>query len=562
MTNIPNVAKKVPMMFRAQVEGRCQLQRVYSERTNNEQPQDAELWSDEWVDKAYPTVPKFGGAQNRSYKINWRFVTNGGQDDGIIRPVIGTYGWPFYPGSSMKGVFRSACDRTQADRYCGRKLSGGDFEPGILRFHGGYPTDTAWTEGLVDIIHPQQKRQVMEETKTSAYAQISLYKPELTFGISSTEPLDAAEWETIWQIWEQALSKGLGCRVSAGYGQVADHAGETLFKCGLIGQGQAPKLLDESGEFRPNVFRAAIRRHALRLFGGLTTASNAQWLVNRLFGSVQGSGDVGLLAISFQPVRENIDSYGRGKWEQFTYDVEGDLRWLLNRPLADEHQRKALKKLIKALMHFAMVFGGFGKSWRRADHRIFYSDYAKQDAKPLIGCHWQWSEKSLAANYKVRKPENIAPFLAAVQKVAKSWIQLQNRDSKNWASSWREAWHPDKVQVWGRIAEDAEDSRAIKWFHGPYQSAIPSAKIPERSIYKSSVTGNLGRIGHLWHRMYPTVRLVKNSEDPEGKPSVKMQPRPSYLELLTLFRDNSLECAEFLEFLEQEQKMFHKLWPK
>jgi CRISPR-associated protein Cmr6 len=34
--------------------------------------------------------------QMKPYQISWRFVTNGGQDDGMIRPVIGAYGIPFY----------------------------------------------------------------------------------------------------------------------------------------------------------------------------------------------------------------------------------------------------------------------------------------------------------------------------------------------------------------------------------------------------------------------------------------------------------------------------------
>ena len=89
---------QVPKMFQAQVRGRCQLQYV---ATN-----DAERWVDEWVDKAYPDAPDFGtNVQTRSSALSWRFVTNSGQDDGIIRPVIGAKGWLFYPGSSMKGVF-------------------------------------------------------------------------------------------------------------------------------------------------------------------------------------------------------------------------------------------------------------------------------------------------------------------------------------------------------------------------------------------------------------------------------------------------------------------------
>ncbi|MBW4482996.1 MAG: RAMP superfamily protein [Tildeniella torsiva UHER 1998/13D] len=568
MTQIPDAYQKVPMMFRAQVDGRCQLQRIYPARTKAREPQDVELWVDEWVGEASdrpPNLPTTGNPQ--PYEINWRFVTNGGQDDGIIRPVIGAYGWPFYPGSSMKGVFRAVCRAVctpeQTDRYCGKELPGGDFQPGILRFHGGYPTSTDWTEGLVDMIHPQQERQVQREKRTRAFAQISLRQPHLRFGISSTVPLDAAEWETVWQLWETALARGLGCRVSAGYGQVANHTGEVLFHCTLQGQGQAAKLIDQSGEFRPNIFRAALRGHALRLFGGLTSAEQAERLVDQLFGSVRGSGDVGLLAMSFQPGQLTMGRYGRDRWQQPTYDVEGDLYWMLNRPLDNVAQRQALSNLARALMHFAMVFGGFGKSWRRADHRLFHKDYAELSSKPLIGCHWQWGEESLTRNYQVRKLESIPGFLNAVRAVAQTWVNMQTAPTRDWAATWREAWHPDKVQVWGRLAAHEDDSIAIHWLHGPYRRANRDLGLSEGTIKNTSVTGQMGKIGRLWHRMYPIVQLKKRKDDPTGKPFAITPAKGQYLELLTLFPDqSSVECRQFLKFLQNEQPDFVQLWPQ
>jgi CRISPR-associated protein Cmr6 len=193
-------AKQVPMMFRAQIEGRCQLQRIDPARKKSGQDQDVERWVDQWIEEAEKQPPQFStSVQNRAYQISWRFVTNGGQDDGVIRPVIGARGTPYYPGSSMKGIFRRACRDLEAkgdipagtcDRYCGSK---DDLSPGILRFHGGYPTSKSWTEGLLDLIHPQQSWQLKTEDTFEkaggAFAQVSLYKPELSFGISSTTPL-------------------------------------------------------------------------------------------------------------------------------------------------------------------------------------------------------------------------------------------------------------------------------------------------------------------------------------------------------------------------------------
>ena len=69
-------------------------------------------------------------------------------------------------------------------------------------------------------------------------------------------------------------------------------------------------------------------------------------------------------------------------------------------------------------------------------------------------------------------------------------------------------WYPDNVQVWGRVAENAEDSQAIFWLHQPYQEEIRGIQ-SEGSIYRSSVTGQMGQIGRLWHRMYPLVMLKR-----------------------------------------------------
>lgn len=562
MPRYAEIASKVPLMFRAQVDGRCQLQRLIP-KTDEQQ---AERWVDEWIDKAYPEAPDFSDeVKTRTYQLSWRFVTNGGQDDGVIRPVIGARGWPFYPGSSMKGAFRQACDRQQAERYCGGK---DDLTPGILRFHGGYPVDDSWTEGLVDLVHPQQNRQVKQEGKSSAFIQISLYKPELQFGISSTVELSDDEWVTIWQIWERAIAAGLGCRVSAGYGQPQQQSGDVIYHTRLKGQGQAAKLLDDSGEFRPNVFRAGIRGHAMRIFGGLTDADTAEDLVDVLFGGIRrGSGQVGLLSMAFQAneAKSVIDSFGEGSYEQPTYEVEGKLLWMLTRPLPGP-ERSALSKLIELLTRFAMVLGGFGKSWRRVDHRLVYPDYYDQGYKPLIGCHWQWvGERALGlSTNSLRRLEQVGDFIEKVRQAARDWMALQGYEASanTYTDAWREAWHPDKVEVWGRLSKKGdgiEDSLAVAWLHKPYRQAIRSAKIREGSIYKTSLTGEMGQIGRLWHRMYPYTLLVKDSQNPGRTKPLKTG---QYFELLTLFPDDKPKTLEFLNYLDNQQQAFQRLWPQ
>jgi CRISPR-associated protein Cmr6 len=557
MKQIPDAYKKVPMMFRAQVDGRCQIQRLAKGKES-----DAVRWADEWVARVEtaPSQPS-QQVQTQDCDIAWRLLINSGTDDGVIRPVIGARGLPYLPGSSMKGMFRRACTKEHAERYCGRPLPNNDWQPGLLRFHGGYPVDSKWTKNLVDIVHPQQNWQVKDDEKEGgAFIQISLFKPTLRFGISSTEELSSDEWQIIWEIWHGALAGGIGSRVCAGYGQVQDSTAPVLYKVRLKGQGQAPKLVTQVGEFRPNIFRAALRAHALRLFGGLTNGSQAERLVNTLFGGIQGrEGTVGLLGMRFQESRLKLDSFGTGAYAQPCYDVEGELIWYLAQKLNDPTHEPVLKKLVASLMQLAMVFGGFGKSWRRADHRLFFEEYYDDGFKALIGCHWQWlGELALRRNVKVWRLEQIGDFIDQVQNAAQEWMRLQGVTPQPmlWEQDWREAWHPKNVQVWGREASDAESSEAIRWFHGAYREAIRGVQ-SEGSIYNTAFAGRVSQVGRLWHRMYPIVRLLKNPEDPR-KPIVKRTF--SYLELLTIFPDDSPESQKLLDFLNTKPYGFKQLW--
>ena len=570
MQPIPDAYKKVPMMFRAQVRNRCQLHYIDPEKKKAGEKQDVQFWAEEWIEKA-ELVPAQKAQdvqtptyQMKPYQISWRFVTNGGQDDGMIRPVIGAYGIPFYPGSSMKGAFRQACERAElagelqygtCKDYCGDES---DITPGMLRFEGAYPINN-WTQGLVDMVHPQQKWQVKtyethdkRATRESAYALVSLNQPTLRFGISSIKPLSSEQWQEVWRIWEKAIATGLGTRVCAGYGQFEAAQNSILYQVRLKGQGQAAKLIDDTGEFRPNIFRASLRGHALRILGGLTDADTAEQLVEELFGGVQGKGTVGLLGLAFQTADLELGTFGQNGYEQPTYKVEGDVIWSLTRPLPDE-EKTALQNLVTDLMWFAMVLGGFGKSWRRADHRLFYDN---DDYEKLIGCHWQWAGDIDRKNaLRIWNPKKVGGFIDSVLETAKVWMQLRGKTlTPNRHADWREAWHPSYVQVWGRIAQTRDECVAISWLHEPYQKAISRGE-RNKSIKATSVTGRIGQIGRLWHRMYPPkVQVVKQ----EGKPKVKTTNR--FIELLTIFPDDSQESTDFLEFLKKKPDGFELLW--
>ncbi|MBW4490238.1 MAG: RAMP superfamily protein [Trichocoleus desertorum ATA4-8-CV12] len=565
-------ADDVPMMFRASVSGRCQLQYIDGNR-NRDTESDIERWVSEWTIAELPSQPPTLSQhqsddtcfsfQTIPYCITWRFVSNSGADPTIILPVIGARGFPYYPGSSMKGAFRQACNKIFPDRvvyYCGDRDS---ISPGILRFHGGYPTSNTWKNNLIDLAHPQQGWQVKNldtrQKDGGAFVQISLHQPELKFGISSAIDLIGAEWQDIWQVWRVALSNGIGCRVSAGYGKSTERAESPLYKVTLNGQGVASTLLDSTPEFRPNIFRAALRGHALRIFGGLSDEDTAESLVKQLFGGIHNGTDWGLLSIGFRETKPfRWEKYGR--YEMPYYEVKGELSWLLTQSVEDEKE-KALKSLVNHLMQFSMLLGGFGRSWRRVDHRKFYPD---EQYEKLIGCHWTWQKSLFLSNDPDDQLQAVGQVIDRVLNVAQSWMQrCQLELVHDHPAKWREAWCRDRAQVWGRVADDEGDSLAIKWFHQGYDEVLRGRKfVPTKQLKGTAVAGFTGnqdnptRIGRLWHRMYPVTERIVRADGRQG-----FRQADQYLELLTFFPDTKGEDSKQLtEYLNRPKSPFTRLW--
>lgn len=570
-------SERVPLMFQAQVRGRSQIQKLDDLGKKAKElgvrketlTQQAYEWALQWqqaCDKR--NIPHFEAPiQTRECQFTWRMVTNSGQDAGVIRPVIGERGWAFFPGSSMKGAFLRACKRLcsvdDTLLFCGGKGIDEELHPGALRFHGGYPKDAGWLDNsMVDVVHPQEDWQTKNQGSHSALIQISLYKPNFVFGISSSKPLTKNQWETVWRVWQAALEQGIGSRVSAGYGQIATHNSNKLVSFGLFGQGATSKLINGAGEFRPNIFKAGLRGHTRRLFNGITDEETSDKITKILWGGIGKGQDatVGLLGIAF-----SADNLKDGQWVSYenknnivlTYKIDdSSLDILLMQSNLTMEQKDELKKFAVRLMRFAMLIGGFGKSWRRSDHRIFYPDYKRQ----MIGCYWGFTKRYNPFYIPFDDDlSGITEFLGDFFNRGKNLSWLKNLpDQRNLTPGIREAWHKSNVQVWGRLAADEEDCLAIQWLHKPYKAGY-SIKQTHLTGW-SSVRDREPRtmIGRLWHRMYPQFNKVNSKE---GKPVWK--PTGKYVELLTIFpniigNDSEQEkINEFLEFLDTD---FKHLW--
>jgi len=579
----------VPLMFQAQAEGRAQIQRLIPSKKADQQAYD---WVQQWQEACdRDHTPQFQPhIQTREFTFTWRMVTSSGQDAGVIRPVIGERGWAYVPGSSMKGAFLRACKQKDSNgkehcsddeilMFCGGKDQNGELHPGILRFHGGYPKNANWlNDSLVDVVHPQENWQTKNQGDHSAFIQISLYQPTFIFGISSPEKLSDTQWERVWQIWNQALARGIGARVSAGYGQGKARGGSRLMAVGLSGQGLASQLINRIGEFRPNVFKAALRGHTRRLFYGVTDAHTAESITKQLWGGFEGKQGavVGVLGVAFNAPNLIEDTYtyleNRNPQNMPIYETgDASLSLLLMKDISERDQ-KNLKIWITQLVKFAMLLGGFGRSWRRVDHRLFshrqflpryLTNIQNQNINPMIGCHWCYTDKSTSFYIPVNDLNDIKAFLDKLHQTTHDFLAkgvLTFLKKKPYSispltSGVRESWCKGNVEVWGRIAKNAGDSLAVAWFHQPYQGA--------QSIKHSELTGWSSmndrwpktKIGRIWHRMYP--RYLKQNDD--------LKVTREYIELLTIFpnRDGDEEevkkTADFLQFLDQKTD-FQQLW--
>lgn len=518
MTKSTHIAQEVPMMFRAQTSGRCSLQFAGSQ-------DDRDRWTKELLNcqqgesqpshqhsEDIPNVIEDGYFFRTKIEFSWRVFTNSGQDS-IARPVLDVRGIPHIPGSSIKGLFRRGCQERDRKKNESEKLTNlycGDtenLEPGILRFHGAYPVgdwagtiedenpDNA-TYRMVDVVHPQQDWQIGKPSqKKNASALISLYKPTLVFEISSSKALSQEKWETIQAILKSALRPGLGGKTSSGYGLVYQPKDKYEISAYLRGQGINPVLLGKNPEFRPNTFKATLRSHTRRLLAGcISNERDVDRLVGELFGSTKA------------PAR--VEIYWDGKFPvipESTYKVKGTLG--ISVPTVKEQE------MLKSVFQFAYTMGGFGKSWRRVWHKIFYP---KRQYDKDIGCHWRADEDWLE---EIQKPKQLTAFLDRLEQVCQDYCGSNNSRPLDW----REAWHRDRVAVYAAVTER---SQAIQLFHDPKLKMTPEIggknKGDDRPKYVSSV----------WHRMLPI-------------------PEKRYLEIVTVFhqrksnkgnRDNPLKA--------------------
>lgn len=487
--------EEIPRMYRAQIDDRCSLQ--FAGRDNKH----LERWREEWIDSQASNTPRYqnkepnlgidGSIFRIKIKFPFRLFSNCGQDN-ILRPIMGKNGIPFLSGSSVKGLFRRACDDAQKEKYCGDDKNLAPSSLG-LRFHGAYPIgDWSGSHGngqnvkyrMLDVVHPQQERQLGIDKKqnATALASVSLYKPTMIFEFSCSDP--SIDWKKVENIFWKAIAFGVGGKTSTGYGmggyndQRPAAIPSSKASVALVGQGVSPTLRSDEPEFRPNLFKASLRGHLKRLLGGVSNdAGSIDKKVERLFGS---SSDVGALKIFWEQKKDVVyDDFGQTK----TFKTEGILYF-------DASQEDV--GFMEQVLKFAFVMGGFGKSWRRASHQLFHRTYTKFE----IGCHWQFPSVGDLNWLGIKSSNDLAKFLQSLHDICKQKFEPNQIGHQ----SWREAWHPDRLTVFAKVTKE---SSAIELFHNPTFKTTPAigGRNPHREHPQKTKPPEF--FSHVWHRMLP-----------------------------------------------------------
>jgi hypothetical protein len=174
------------------------------------------------------------------------------------------------------------------------------------------------------------------------------------------------------------------------------------------------------------------------------------------------------------------------------------LQWRLTRSPGSDAATALLADLVAALHGLTMSLAGFGKGWRRPDHRIFAPDYGKTP----LGCHWQWSEPGqLPPWIHVQSARDLAGLLHRSRQLASQWLEV-NQMRSGTPAPWREVLNPQRMNIWTRTASGPTDAEAVAWFHqASLEGDYSSAQSDPRDLKRTILAGQVNQVGLIWNRL-------------------------------------------------------------
>ena len=351
----------------------------------------------------------------------------GGFRERLLPAFHPVYGIPYVPSSSIKGVLLSWAKAYLPDNEKLRiepllgYLKGDEASLGKVQILDAFPTAPCLS---VDVATPQWTWGNDDRVQygPSPHLMLSMKKVTLKVGITRTSLGTADDVKTVLSWLQDALIvKGLGSRISAGYGRVessqpltyplkaadrplSEHS-FSLWSQGIYGASSNPQ--ENAHELRPTALRGMLRYWFRAVGLGLYSPLDCKKLEGELFGTIestaqqirdkvsppQGSLKISLL-LNSQTIKNVVlsDSMrgGSGSTNQSIPLYCDKATAVL------EARTQAHLTLIQHLFKLAIHCGGIGRGSRRPIHvndRRFRGCYwepaAKQDVLGWSVSHWQ-----------------------------------------------------------------------------------------------------------------------------------------------------------------------------
>ena len=329
----------------------------------------------------------------------WRLQVGGqrGFDERLLPAFHPVYGVPYVTSSSIRGAVRAWVKRTQGNDQADRLFGTLENGVGVVQFLDAYPTKPCLS---LDTATPLWKWvDANVQYSPEPHSMLSLWRPILTIGIQPTARGTESDIRQLLNWIPQALSEGLGSRVSAGYGQAtieqrsSDSAEQCTFEkyafslrtAGIYGA--VPDRKTKQAEFRPTAVRGVLRYWFRAVALAMYSPASVRKLEAEMFGAIEPKTTVGALTITTDLSVERIS-----KSPEKPHYFEGDI-YLSALDAATRH-------LAGLLLQLGSHLGGLGNGSRRPLH------WNKPDPG-LRGSHWEledfiwecdravWSEKIL-----------------------------------------------------------------------------------------------------------------------------------------------------------------------
>jgi CRISPR-associated protein Cmr6 len=369
----------------------------------------------------------------------WRVRVGGlqGFRERLLPAMHPVYGIPYVPASTIKGILRAWAvengrDNTQIKHLLGF-LEGSKATMAAVEILDAFPEQPSLS---VDVATPQWSWQGDNVSYgPSPHQMLSLENLSLNIGVTYTSRGNEADVKTVMGWLEQALRiKGLGSRVSAGYGQAEQIAAPDLTRelpsssseqsltsnalpnfrsehyFELWSQGIYGANPDER-EFRPSAVRGMLRYWFRAIGLGLYSPQHCKELEARLFGTIEPKAVEGSLTIKIQ-FKENPASLGN-------LEVPHNVSGTVVLQAKDKHHLNLVQNVLKLATHL----GGVGRGARRPLH---WNDDDKYSG--LRGCYWQPEKKD-------RLDCNKGIWQDFIKDLRDSFAKVQAPDSSNRLSS-------------------------------------------------------------------------------------------------------------------------------